>query len=105
MWTRHLLLCQRAYLKMGYLRKTQKRAKLLRQIRQHMINEQRQSAINPYGDILHEVVNTQLQKFTQLPVSNQEEKLPNILGKVFPQCMNAIRSPNRPKINKRVQVT
>jgi hypothetical protein len=77
----------------------------MKQIRQHVINEQRQSTTTTSGEILHEVINTQHQEFTQLQVSTQEENLPKILRKVFPQCMNAIRSPNRPKINKRVQVT
>jgi hypothetical protein len=34
-WTCQLLLCQMTQLKMGYYRRTQKRAKLMRQIRQH----------------------------------------------------------------------
>ncbi len=57
------------------------------------------------GDIPPEVIDTPHQQLTQVLVSIQEERLPNTLGHVFPQCMNAIRSPNRPKINKRVQVT
>jgi hypothetical protein len=106
-WTCQLLLCQLTHLKMGYYRRTQKRAKLLRQMRQHVIKVQRQptAATLEKGDIQHEVINTPHQRLTQVPVSIQKERLPSTLGQVFPQCMNAIRSPNQPKINKRVQVT
>ncbi len=80
-WTRQLLLCQRTQLKTGYLRRAQKRAKLMRQIRQHVINVQRQPTVaTDKGDIQHEVINTPHQQLTQLPVS------PNYLtpwGKCF----------------------
>ncbi len=79
----------------------------MRQIRQHVIKVQRQLTATTFakGDIQPEVTYTPYQRLTQVPVTIQEERLPSNSGQVFPQCMNAIRSPNRPKINKRVQVT
>jgi hypothetical protein len=106
-WTRQLLLCQLTYLKMGYYRRTQKRAKLMRQIRQHVIKVQRQPTATTLeqGTVQREVTHTPHQPLTQVPVITKGKDNPATKGQVLHQCMNAIRSPNRPKVNKRVQLT
>jgi hypothetical protein len=103
-WTRQLLLCQLTQPKMGYNRRTQKRAKLMRQIRQHVQRQPTATALAK-GDIQYEVTYTPHQRLNQVPVITQGKDYPATMGQVLHQFMNAIRSPNRPKINKRVQVT